>query len=270
MRLRRLGWAGVELEARGERLVVDHLLDPGVLAHFFGEERDELITPDPGGACAALVTHLHRDHTDVTAIAGALSPDGIVLRPERREAMSKFDEVATGEAERAFTDCSLDVRSCRAGDTVEVGPFVATAKFASDGLGSPQVSWMIEAEGVSVFHGGDTLWHGAWWDIALAHDQIDIACLPANGVEIAYPHLKPPAAVPAVMTPHQAVEAARVLRTHLMVPIHYNRTFEHPEYYRPVADAAEQIRARAAERGVSTRFLEPGEWHEIEAVAARA
>jgi hypothetical protein len=43
MRWRRLGWAGVELEAGGSSIVVDHLLDPGIFAAFFSSERDDLV-----------------------------------------------------------------------------------------------------------------------------------------------------------------------------------------------------------------------------------
>ena len=71
-----------------------------------------------------------------------------------------------------------------------------TALFASDGFGSPQVSWLIEADGERVIHGGDTLWHGAWWDVALAHGPIDIACLPANGAAVSFPQWQPAASVP--------------------------------------------------------------------------
>ena len=214
------------------------------------------------------MTHLHRDHADVAAIQRVLSDDGVVLRPESRRPESKFDEIATGETERALSDSALVIRECRVGDTVALGPFTVTAEFASDGLGSPQISWLIEGDGQKVFHGGDTLWHGAWWDIALAHGSIDIACLPANGVEISYPHLQPPVTVPAVMTPDQAVAASQALQARVMVPIHFNRTFEHPHFYRPVADAREQIEALAADRGANVRFLEPGEWHEIETALA--
>lgn len=183
MRLRRLGWAGIELEAGGERLVVDHVLDPGILKAFYGEPRDELIAPDPGRACAALLTHLHRDHADVAAIELALASGGTVLRPARKARESRLDEAATGEAEAALAGSSLNVRSCDVGDAFEFGPFSVTALFASDGFGLPQVSWLIEADGKRVIHGGDTLWHGAWWDVALAHGPIEIACLPANGAE---------------------------------------------------------------------------------------
>ena len=65
------------------------------------------------------------------------------------------------------------------------------------------------------------------------------------------------------MTAEQAVEAARALQVRLLIPIHYNRTFEHPDYYRPTPDARERIDAAAAKRGVAVRFLDPGDWIEV-------
>jgi L-ascorbate metabolism protein UlaG (beta-lactamase superfamily) len=263
VRLRRLGWAGIELEADGEHLIVDHLLDPGALAAFFGEERDELIAPQPGSVSCALVTHLHRDHADVAAIARAVSERGVVLRPYPSAVPSTFDEIMTGEAERAFQESSLNLRVCAVADTHEIGPFSVTATFASDGLGAPQVSWLIQADGRTVFHAGDTLWHGAWWDIALAYGPIDVAFLPANGAEVNYPHLQPPVTVPAAMNPDQAVQATRALQARLLIPIHYNHTFEHPQYYRPVSDARQQIEASATAHDVQALFADPGDWHEV-------
>ncbi|MGH2905924.1 MAG: MBL fold metallo-hydrolase [Solirubrobacterales bacterium] len=262
MRFRRLGWAGVELEAGGATLVIDHLIDPGILVHFMTDERDALIEPPSGSASAALVTHLHRDHTDVEAIERVLAPDGVVLRPPRPHDFNEHDKITVGESEEAFAASSLDVRELTAGDTLTVGPFTATAMFASDGLGSPQVSWVIEAEGTRIYHAGDTLWHGAWWGAALAHGPFDLAFLPANGVEISYPHLQPAAKTAAVMNPEQAIDAAAALQAAKLVPIHYNRTFEHPDYYRPISDAEERIGAAAWDRNITVEFLEPGEWSE--------
>ncbi len=263
MRWRRLGWAGLEVQADGASLVVDHLLDPGLFAHFLTDERDELVTPEPGSAAAALVTHLHRDHTDVAAIEAAVAPDGIVLRPWRKRVESALEKAATGESEEAFAASSLGAQSAVAGDRFEVGPFTLTALFASDGLGSPQVSWLVEAGNQRVLHAGDTLWHGAWWDTPALHGAVDVAFLPANGVELAYPGWEPPAAVPGVLTPEQCVDAAAALQAKTLVPIHYNRTFEHPKYYRPVRDARPRIDDAAAVRGIVVHFAAPGEWHEL-------
>ncbi len=189
MRLRRLGWAGIELEAGGERVVIDHLLDPGLFVHFLTEDADELVEPDRGSVRAALVTHLHRDHTDVAAIERAIGDDGLVLRPHPAAEPTKLDEVSCGESEQSLEESSLEVRPLAPGEAVELGPFTATALFASDGLGSPQVSWLVEADGAKVLHAGDTTWHGAWWNFVAAHGNVDLACLPGNGVSISYPGL---------------------------------------------------------------------------------
>jgi hypothetical protein len=65
------------------------------------------------------------------------------------------------------------------------------------------------------------------------------------------------------MTPEQAVDAAFVLGAGALLPIHFNRTFDSPDYYRPVTDARERISARAAERDQPVRFTGPGEWLEV-------
>ena len=263
MRLRRLGWAGIELETDGETLVVDHLLDPGLFKHFMTDEADELVETDRGSVRAALVTHLHRDHTDVAAIERATGGDGLVLRPHPAAPATRLDDVSCGESEQALGESSLDVRPCSPGEAVEIGPFTATALFASDGLGSSQVSWLVEADGAKVLHGGDTTWHGAWWNFAAAHGNVDLACLPGNGVQISYPGWEPNVDEVAVMTPEQCVDAAHVLGAGALLPIHFNRTFDSADHYRPVADAAERISARARERGQAVRFAKPGAWLDV-------
>ena len=247
----------------GRALVIDHLLDPGLFKHFLTDEADELVEPDSGAVRAALVTHLHRDHTDVAAIERATGADGLVLRPHPATAPTRLDDLSCGESERSLAECVVEVRACAPGDAVEIGPFTATALFASDGLGSPQVSWLVEADGLKVLHGGDTAWHGAWWNFVAAHGSPDIACLPGNGARVTYPGWEPAVEESAVMTPEQSVDAAHVLGAGTLVPIHFNRTFESPEYYRPAEDAAERISDRAEERGQAVRFAKPGEWLEV-------
>jgi hypothetical protein len=122
VRLRRLGWAGVELEADGQGLVIDHVLDPGIFSAFMGEPRDEFIPAEPGCAVAGLLTHLHRDHADVAAIERAVTDGGTILRPPRKRVESSFDEFATGEAEAALAASALEVHACAPGDEVEIGP----------------------------------------------------------------------------------------------------------------------------------------------------
>ena len=65
MKITRLGWAGLELEAAGEIAVIDLLHSTEPMRQFMGEPHTELPPMTrPGSATLALVTHLHEDHTD--------------------------------------------------------------------------------------------------------------------------------------------------------------------------------------------------------------
>jgi L-ascorbate metabolism protein UlaG (beta-lactamase superfamily) len=75
MQIRWLGWAGMEIEADGLRLVVDPLRDASAVFAFLGERAAAIPAPEvvaaEGDAVAGLVTHLHRDHADAAALGAA-------------------------------------------------------------------------------------------------------------------------------------------------------------------------------------------------------
>lgn len=262
MKIRRLGWAGVELESAGHTAVIDPFEEFGPMTQFVGEPKTEL-PPARRGAALALVTHLHGDHADAVALERTLDPeDGVLLRPA--PAAGEVMEVAgTMVAERALAEARLpDVRVVEPWQTTSVGPFTATAVPAADGFGDPQVSWVVEAEGVRLFHGGDTTFHGSWWLIAMRHGPIDAAFLPCNGPVCDFPHRQPPSPLPAAMDPAQAAVAAALLQARLAVPIHYG-TIDAPPAYAPVADAPGDFERVAT---TPVRVMEIGE--EIELTGA--
>lgn len=261
MRLRRLGWAGVELESGGERVVIDMLVNPGMFEAFLGDDPDQLVEPE-AGLSAALLTHLHRDHADIATIDRLLRDEAPVIRPYPAE-RTELDELTTGAVERELDGLRRPVRQVAANETVSLGPFQATSVEAVDGLGSPQVSWVVTDGAHTIFHGGDTLWHGRWWHIAAAHGPFDIALLPANGVVLEYPLFQPAVSVPAALTPHEAVEAARALQAATLAPIHFNATFSKEPYYRPLADAGAQAASFGEQREQRVRLLKPGQWIDL-------
>lgn len=59
MRMRKLGWAGVELEHEGSTLIIDSIITGGVFDAFMAEGEEELVAPTQQ-PLAALVTHLNR------------------------------------------------------------------------------------------------------------------------------------------------------------------------------------------------------------------
>jgi L-ascorbate metabolism protein UlaG (beta-lactamase superfamily) len=264
MRVRWLGWAGVEIEAEGATLVIDPLADPAATFAALGDEvlsRVELptvtATESPGTAVAGLVTHLHRDHTDAGALTEALAPGAAVHEPAWPGG-DDFQNLALAQANAELDAAGLERRRVEPWQKAEIGPFTVTALPAVDGLGDPQVSWLIEADGRGALHLGDTTFHGYWWRIARRHGPFDLVLAPINGAAVNFPHLQPPSPLAATMEPEQAALAGELLGARMLVPIHYGGFAVDP-WYRPVPRVLERFEAATAERSYATRLLEPGE-----------
>jgi L-ascorbate metabolism protein UlaG (beta-lactamase superfamily) len=143
-----------------------------------------------------------------------------------------------------------------------VGPFVVTALPAVDGLGDPQVSWAVEADGQRVLHLGDTIFHGHWWRMSRRAGPFDVVLAPINGAAVDFPHLQPPSPLAAAMEPEQAGLAGELLGARTLVPIHYGGFAVDP-WYRTVEEPLARFRSAAAGRSYETRVLDPGESLEL-------
>jgi L-ascorbate metabolism protein UlaG (beta-lactamase superfamily) len=271
MEVRWLGWAGVEIEAGGAAVVIDPLAEPGATFAPLGEDarRGQLpavVKPRArGSALAGLVSHLHRDHADAAALELALAPDACVHEPAWPGG-ADVENLGLAQAEAELERSGLARRRVEAWERIEAGPFALTALPAVDGLGDPQVSWLVETGGRRALHLGDTVFHGYWWRMARRHGPFDVVFAPINGPAVDFPHLRPASPLAAAMEPEQAALAAELLGAAIVVPIHYDG-FEIEPWYRPVPDAAERFAAAAAGRSYEARELEPGEAFELAAVA---
>jgi L-ascorbate metabolism protein UlaG (beta-lactamase superfamily) len=259
MHVRWLGWAGVELEHEGEMVVIDPLADPaGTFAAFGDAARDvELpsVTPAAAGrAVAGLVSHLHRDHADAGALAAAIAPGAAVHHPTPTEE----GNLALAQADYELGEAKLARRGVAAWASVTVGPFTCIALPAVDGLGDPQVSWLVEAGGSRVLHLGDTVFHGGWWQMARRAGPFDVVFAPVNGAVIDFPHQQPASPLPAAMEPEQAALAGELLGAGTVVPMHYGG-FAFEPHYRPIPDARERFERAAHGRPYRAAPLAPGE-----------
>jgi L-ascorbate metabolism protein UlaG (beta-lactamase superfamily) len=261
VRVRWLGWAGIEVEADGERVVVDPLEDVHAVFAPLGEWAAEMPAPEvipvAPGAIAGLVTHLHRDHADAAALRAALV-DGAPLYEPQGYGGNGREQAAIAQADDELTAAKLSRRPTAAWTSVIAGPFTLTALPAVDGTGDPQVSWLIEADGKRVLHLGDTMWHGWWWRIAERYGSPDAVLAPINGARLTLPHRQPPSSLPGALDPEQAALAADLLRADGLMPMHYDG-YDIPGVYEPVPNAAERVSA-ACSRAV---VLAPGESIEI-------
>ena len=268
MRLTWLGWAGAELEADGATVVVDPLDDAGAVFAPLGDRAagtplPRVVPPGAGLAVAGLLTHLHRDHADARALAAALAPGAPVLEPPAGGG-DAAEELGLTQAEHELSRAGLDRRRLAPWESASAGPFTLTALPAADGIGDPQVAWLVEADGVRVLHLGDTMFHGYWWRMRRRHGPFDAVLVPVNGAVVGFPHRRPASPLPAALDPDQAALAASILDARLAIPIH-DEGYEIDGVYEPVEGAAERFAAVAAESGVRVRILEPGETMEVEA-----
>jgi L-ascorbate metabolism protein UlaG (beta-lactamase superfamily) len=275
MKVRWLGWAGVEIDADGAALVIDPLADVAATFAAVGEERlrraklPAVVPAEAGGtAVAGLVSHLHRDHTDAGALARALAPEAVVYEPAWPGG-EDAENLALAQANAELEPAGLERRATGVWERAEVGPFTITALPAVDGLGDPQVSWLVEADGRRVLHLGDTIFHGYWWRMARRHGPFDVVLAPINGAVVDFPHLQPPSPLPAAMEPEQAALAGELLGAGTLIPIHYDG-YEIEPWYRPVDDPGARFEAAAAGRPYETRLLQPGESFEPAAIPVDA
>ncbi len=267
MRVRWLGWAGVEIAAEGATVVIDPLADPGATFAALGEgaERTELpavvAAEAQGTAVAGLVSHLHRDHTDAGALVAALSDDAPVYEPEWPGG-EDLENLALAPANYELQQSGLERRSFTTWEGADAGPFRVTALPAVDGIGEPQISWLVEAGGKRVLHLGDTMFHGYWWRMARRHGPFDVVFTPINGPHVDFPHLQPPSGRPAALDPEQAALAGTLLDARMLIPMHYAGFGVEP-WYRPVDSAEERFTTAAQGHDYETRVLQPGAAVEI-------
>jgi len=207
-----------------------------------------------------------RGAPSAAALAAALAPAGAVHEPAWPGG-EDIENLALAQANHELGRSGLERRQVQPWQRVEAGPFTLTALPAVDGLGDPQLSWLVEAGGRRLLHLGDTLFHGYWWRMARRHGPFDVVLAPINGPAVDFPHLRPPSPWAAAMDPEQAALAGELLGARALVPMHYDGYAIDP-FYRPVADAAARFRAAAADRPYEVRVLEPGEGLELDAVAA--
>jgi L-ascorbate metabolism protein UlaG (beta-lactamase superfamily) len=213
MRLRLIRNATLELDYAGRRLLIDPMLDPagarGPVADTPNDRRNPLVElPEPAEAIAAraevvLVTHLHADHLDETAVALLAGDRPVLAQPPDAETLR----------ERGFSD----VRPV--GDELELdGLHVArtggrhgTGKLAE--LLAPVSGFVLRAEGEpTVYVAGDTIWCDEVRD-AIDEHAPDVVVVNASGARFNEGD-------PIVMTADDVVATARHATGAHVVAVH--------------------------------------------------
>jgi L-ascorbate metabolism protein UlaG (beta-lactamase superfamily) len=184
-----------------------------------------------------LVTHAHFDHLDRRTLRKIASDQPIVV------------PVGVGNL---VHDLGFNiVHELDDWQRVELGPLCVTmtpchhwgARFLADShrrFGG----FVIDAEGRSVFHCGDTAYFEGFREIGDRFD-IDIALLPIGAYD-------PPSGREVHMNPEEAVQAFTELRAKMLVPMHYG-SFRLG--YEPLDEPPARLRACARQHDIDDRVL---------------
>lgn len=218
------GHSCVQIITEGNSLVIDPFLRGNPIA---------VTKPEDIEAQYVLLTHAHNDHIlDAPAIAKA--NDATI--------------VAVVELGDYFSGKGLKTIGMNLGGTVDLG--FAKAKMVpalhSSGItmedgssiyGGVPAGFLIQAEGLTVLHAGDT---ALFSDMKLIGDRhpIDVALLPIGD------HF--------TMGPDDALLAAEWFGAKLVIPVHYNS-------FPPIRQDAEAFVARLEAQGQRGKVLAPGE-----------
>lgn len=147
---------------------------------------------------AVVASHGHYDHFDIEAFAAYPDHDVPFF-------------VAPGMAEDARDAGFTNVHELDPWEEGHAGPITITAAPAEHGV--PEVTFVLEGKGNTVFFGADTLRIAALDEVAERFPQIDLALLPVNGLRAVGNQV--------VMSADEAAELTAVLHPSVAVPIHY-------------------------------------------------
>ena len=226
MNIKKLNWAGLQLDCGDKTLLIDAVENFTGYYPVLGHPLTPLIYfSDDVKADYILVTHLHRDHFDPAVLAKCLKPGGKVFiskKPEQ-QVRALSPEFSFLETDELFSDGAITIK----------------AVYSLDGIGEEQTAWIVSYKDITIFHGGDTIWHNQFWKTGKENPGIDFAFLPINGVVVNFEMIGLQfSTVPASMTPEQAFNAAKLLRAAYLIPIHYGKFAS--ALYQP-CDTSEQV-----------------------------
>ena len=148
-----------------------------------------------------VVSHGHYDHYDMQAFQ---------VYPDKGVPMAVKRGIAQTARKVGFTN----VVEMDAWETTSFGPITVTAAPGKHGV--PEITYLLQANGFTVYFGGDTLLIPELSEIPQRFPQIDVALLALNGLKI-----RPLANRKMVMDAQDAAELCGIIQPHYAVPIHY-------------------------------------------------
>jgi L-ascorbate metabolism protein UlaG (beta-lactamase superfamily) len=147
---------------------------------------------------AVVASHAHYDHFDIETFA---------RYPDKSVPFFVGPDMLDAARAAGFTN----VRELRPWESATIGPLTITAAPAAHKV--PEVTFVVQANGSTVYFGGDTRLIPELEELPRRFPSIQLALLSVNGLRVLGEQ--------AVMTAEQAAELAGRLGADVAVPIHY-------------------------------------------------
>jgi L-ascorbate metabolism protein UlaG (beta-lactamase superfamily) len=192
----RIAHASVLLDFDGVRVLTDPWFTE--MLHYHQGEPLGMRLADLPPLDLIVATHAHYDHFDIKSLVGYSNKAVPFL-------------VGPNMVEAARAVGFTDVRELKPWETWSRGALKVTGAPARHGV--PEVTFVFEAKGRTVYFGGDTLFIPELRELASRFKNVDLALLAVNGLRVM--------GVPVVMSAEEAAELVGVIKPRVAVPIHY-------------------------------------------------
>jgi len=197
----RVTHASVLIDFGGPKLLTDPWFsEKGGFPGYYRGEPLGIELKDLPRLAGVAASHGHYDHYDIgtfRAYPDKAVPFAVKRRTEDRARKGGF----------------TNIHPMDAWETTQLGPIRVTAAPAKHFI--PEVTYIFEASGFTVYFGGDTLLIPELREVAQRFPRIDLVLLPVNGLRLR------PTNQQGVMTAEEAAELTSILQPRHAVPIHY-------------------------------------------------
>lgn len=212
-----LGQVGVAVKGPTGVLYIDpYLTDSDGAGDRLERTFPPPITPDQvTNADAVLLTHDHIDHTDPHTIMpiSTSSPRARFLAPFTSRDTLVEAGLEPGRISVPEVEQPLEI----AGATITVIPSAHTGLDSDPDRGHPYLGYILEWNGVTVYHAGDTVIYDGLIE-TLGRWHIDVAFIPINGRD----YFRTDQGIIGNTNYREAAKLAETLDFDLLVPTHYD------------------------------------------------
>ncbi len=210
-----LGQAGFAIKGRDTIAYIDPYLSDSI-GDGGGPQRRFPVPLDPATidhAQIVFATHEHADHADAATLAPLLkaSPDAVLVTSHQGKAIA----IQAGVAAERVVVPKLGERAEVAGLTYTAVPAAHYLYEVDEQNHSRWTGFVIECNGVALYHAGDTLVIPELLD-ALQSVAIDVALLPINGRD----YLREQEGLVGNLWPREAVDLAQQLQATVLIGMH--------------------------------------------------